>query len=158
MRLRRFELVIIGVTLAFACFIGGYFTGRSVSAVNITPVVTSQNDALPSAGAQAPSPAAVADEPGQSVTVAPGSNEQAEASGEPEPDKAGAPRSGDGRININSASRNELMDLPGIGSTLSERIVDYRNKNGPFLKIDDIMNVSGIGEKRFEAIRDKITV
>jgi len=67
-------------------------------------------------------------------------------------------RDAQGRININTASRSELMDLPGIGSSLSERIVDYRNANGPFRSIEEIRNVSGIGERRFEAIMDKITV
>jgi competence protein ComEA len=63
-----------------------------------------------------------------------------------------------GRININTASRSELMDLPGIGSSLSERIVDYRNTHGSFRTIEDLRRVSGIGEKRFEAIMNRITV
>jgi competence protein ComEA len=48
--------------------------------------------------------------------------------------------------------------LPGIGDTLAGRIIDYRVKNGPFKRIEDIKNVSGIGEKRYEAIEDMIKV
>lgn len=61
------------------------------------------------------------------------------------------------KININKATATELATLDGIGPSLSQRIVDYRNSNGPFKDISEIKNVSGIGEKRFEAIKDKIT-
>jgi len=158
MRLRRLELVIIAVTLAFACFIGGYFTGRSVSAVSISPTVSSQSDSLPSAGPETRYPAGGGQDSAAASPETPESALTPDAAVAKAPETVGAPRAGDGRININSASRSELMDLPGIGSTLSERIVEYRNKYGPFLKIEDIKNVTGIGDKRFEAIREKITV
>ena len=71
----------------------------------------------------------------------------------------GAPRGGDYRIiNINTASRAELTDLSGIGDVLAGRIVDYREQSGGFSKIEDIMKVSGIGEGRFAAIKDRIAV
>lgn len=64
-----------------------------------------------------------------------------------------------GKINLNTASARELMDgLNGIGVTLSARIIEYREQNGTFHSIEEIKNVSGIGEKIFERIRDKITV
>ena len=63
-----------------------------------------------------------------------------------------------GLININEASAKELMSLKGIGEVKAAAIVEYRRANGGFRKIEDIMNVKGIGEKTFEKIRDQITV
>ncbi|MGC9099977.1 MAG: helix-hairpin-helix domain-containing protein [Caldisericum sp.] len=63
-----------------------------------------------------------------------------------------------GKININSATKEELMTLPGIGEVKANAIIDYRTKHGPFKSIHDIVNVSGIGEKTFEKIKDLITV
>jgi len=62
------------------------------------------------------------------------------------------------KINLNQASLEELEKLPGIGEVLAQRIIDYRNQNGPFENIEDIKKVSGIGEKKFEAIKDLIRV
>jgi competence ComEA-like helix-hairpin-helix protein len=160
MRLRRLELVIIGVTLAFACFMGGYLAGRSWSAVNIAPMAPQHGESW-TAGAvvpvapSAPSPAEASQ--GDSAQ-APGAGAGTGAGAGSQVDAPVSSRDSEGRININLASRSELMDLPGIGSALSERIVNYRNTNGPFSRIEDLRNVSGIGEKRFEAIKDRITV
>jgi competence protein ComEA len=65
--------------------------------------------------------------------------------------------SGD-KVNINTAGVDELVALPGIGKAYAERIVEYRQKNGPFKRIEDILNVRGIGEKTFERIRDRLTL
>lgn len=61
-------------------------------------------------------------------------------------------------ININTASSLELETLPGIGPTNAGRIITYREENGPFLSIEDIINVSGIGPGTYERIKDLITV
>lgn len=63
-----------------------------------------------------------------------------------------------GKLNINLATAKQLAMLPGIGEGLAQRIVDYRQENGPFISIKDLINVSGIGEKRLEAISEYITV
>jgi comEA protein len=61
-------------------------------------------------------------------------------------------------ININVAPLEELIILPGIGFTTAQRIIDYRQQNGPFSKIEDIINVPGIGPGVYERIKNLITV
>ncbi len=61
-------------------------------------------------------------------------------------------------ININTATKSELENLEGIGDKKAQAIIDYREANGSFQSIEDIMNVTGIGEKIFLNIKDKITV
>lgn len=61
-------------------------------------------------------------------------------------------------VNINTAGLEELDSLPGIGPTTAQKIIDYRDANGPFSVIEDIQNVSGIGPATFENIKDLITV
>lgn len=58
------------------------------------------------------------------------------------------------RININTASASELDRLPGIGPALAERIIQYRQANGPFQRLEDLKKVSGIGDKIFEGLKD----
>lgn len=62
------------------------------------------------------------------------------------------------KVSINKGNLEELVTLDGIGESKAAAIIDYREKNGPFLKLEDLMNVSGIGEKAFENIKDKITL
>ena len=62
------------------------------------------------------------------------------------------------KININIATLEELIQLEGIGEVYAQRVIEFREKNGPFEKIDDIMKVKGIGEKIFEANKDRIIV
>ena len=62
------------------------------------------------------------------------------------------------RININTAPAKELETLPGIGKGLAQRIIEHRQKYGPFTKAEHVIMVRGISEHRFRAIRDQITV
>ncbi|MBN2515708.1 MAG: ComEA family DNA-binding protein [Deltaproteobacteria bacterium] len=62
------------------------------------------------------------------------------------------------KININAATVNELIKLDRIGPALAQRIIQYREENGPFQVPEDIMKVKGIGEKTFEANKDRITI
>jgi competence protein ComEA len=62
------------------------------------------------------------------------------------------------RININTASANELETLPGIGKSLAERIIEHRQKFGPFRRPEHLIIVRGVSDKRFRALRDLITV
>ena len=61
-------------------------------------------------------------------------------------------------VNINTASVTELQELPGVGAKTAARIVDYRTKKGPFRKIEELMNVQGVGEKSFLKLRSQLTV
>ncbi|MBS5480102.1 MAG: helix-hairpin-helix domain-containing protein [Clostridiales bacterium] len=84
-----------------------------------------------------------------------------ETSVQPAPESASSaqpPSAAGEKISINTANRETLMTLDGIGETLAQRIIDYREIYGDFASVDDLLNVQGIGEKRLAAIRDKITV
>ena len=61
------------------------------------------------------------------------------------------------RVNINTASASELDALPGIGPVLAQRIVEYREANGPFASVDGLLEVKGLGPGILEAIRPQIT-
>ncbi len=62
------------------------------------------------------------------------------------------------RVNINTATLADLDKLPKVGPATAQRIIDYRTKNGPFKKIEDLKNVSGIGDVTFEGLKDLVAV
>lgn len=61
-------------------------------------------------------------------------------------------------ININTADKEQLEEIPGVGPVTAERIIDYREENGYFKSIEELKNIKGIGEKTFENMKDKVTV
>ena len=63
-----------------------------------------------------------------------------------------------GKIDLNKASVEDLLQLKGIGKTYAERIVEYRNEKGPFKKIEEIMMVKGIGQRTFDNIKDQLVI
>ena len=61
-------------------------------------------------------------------------------------------------VNVNTASAADFENLPGVGPKLASRIIEYRQKNGPFKKVEDLMNVRGLGEKNFLKLKAQLTV
>jgi len=142
--LSRAEKAAICLTLLFLAFTAGYFVGKSTASTVIT-----------FAGPEAPQLAAP-----DSAPASPDSTQPSLSGAKPlalpgNSDSTEAPSGG--RVNINTATKEELETLPGIGPALAQRIIDYRQQHGPFETPADIMDVSGIGEKKFNAIRDMIT-
>jgi len=62
------------------------------------------------------------------------------------------------QIDINKATAVELTAIPGVGTVIAERIVDFRDKQGPFLRVEDLLKIRGIGEKSFQKIRPHVKV
>jgi len=63
-----------------------------------------------------------------------------------------------GLINVNTATATELEELPGVGEVIAQAIIDYRTENGPFTSVDQLLDVSGIGDATLENLRDLVTV
>lgn len=115
------------MTLLFAGFTLGFFTARSISRAPVTVSVPAQMQTIPAQPETEPS---AAEETSPPVTFP---------------------------ININLADKQQFMALPGIGETLADRIVAWREEHGSFSQITDLMMVEGIGEKRMEQILDLVT-
>ena len=64
----------------------------------------------------------------------------------------------DGVIDLNNATKSQLMELPGIGEVIAQRIIEYRQEQSPFAAIEDLLNVKGIGEKKLEQIKPFVRV
>jgi competence protein ComEA len=73
------------------------------------------------------------------------------------PQESARPAAGP-QVNLNTATQAELEKLPGVGPSLASRILEYRTKNGGFKKIEELMNVKGVGEKSFLKLKPQITV
>lgn len=71
---------------------------------------------------------------------------------------AGKEKPGAAAVNINTATAAELQKLPGVGPATATRIIEYRQKNGGFKKVEDLMNIRGIGEKSFLKLKPLITI
>ncbi len=98
-------------------------------------------------------PAVPADAHGGAALVAP----DAQAQSKPAARSSAKPAT-TGIVNINTASAAEFEALPGIGAKTAQRIVEYRQKNGPFKKVEELMNVRGIGEKNFLKLKPQLSV
>ncbi len=91
------------------------------------------------------------------LTLAVAVSAQAPVQSQP-PRAASRPDTAPTVVNLNTATVAQLQELPGIGPRAAGRIIQYRDKNGPFKKIEELMNVQGIGEKTFLKLKPQLTV
>ena len=154
--------VLAALVLLFSGFTGGFFLGRNtrVQAIQTTKtvvrevpgetVVVMQEILVTLPPETMPPEETVPSRSGAVTSEKP--RETTPKSTKPAEKKVSYP------VNINTASRRELEALPGIGEVLAQRIIDYRNANGPFHSVDDLVKVKGIGEKTLEKIKPYATV
>ena len=74
------------------------------------------------------------------------------------PRRPAGPGGGGGPVNLNTATVTELQTLPGIGAVLAQRIVEYRDRHGGFRAVTDLRQVEGIGDAKFQQLKDRVTV
>ena len=120
--------ILVILTLVFVAFTVGFHAGKNSSPESITVSI-----------------------PESMLTVPPETTE-------PVPEESTAEFIIHFPIDINTAGLEELSELPGIGPVLGQRILDYREENGKFTLVEELLNVKGIGQKRFEEILDLITI
>lgn len=173
----RLQWVVAGLVLLVAGISGWWFGGEPVEPppVQVSPGSEPASITVHVAGAVVgpglvviPSGSRVAD----AVAAAGGLLEDAEPSGlnlaAPVVDGQqivvrtvgafGPPLVDDGRVRLNSATATDLEAIAGVGPVLAERIVAYRERNGPFTEVEDLLDVAGIGESKLEAMRDQVIV
>ena len=177
MKLSIIEWCILAMTGLFLAFTIGYFAGSNHNAVistsGSTVQITFSEDASSENTAET---STIAEQSSADTDVQAEASVEliidtvmtAEGAEETEPDTADSTAAdtesslevqyNSDLININTASSEELEELPGIGETLALRIIAYREEHGPFQAIEDISNVSGIGDGKLAAIQDYITV
>ena len=150
MKISRLEFVLLLLTAACLAFFAGWFLGGQSAPGTVQ--IAAQHSPEPTVASSPPAsqmPPAASPEPEE--TGAAVSEAQLPA---PSRSASEAP----GLVNINTAGSEELQTLPGIGEKRAEAIIAYREDNGPFRIVEEITNVSGIGEGILSRIIDYITV
>lgn len=125
--MKKPQWILIGITGAFLCLVLGIFVGRNLTNNYISVGNLGNSNA----------------EVGSTVD----SNDNNEELNQSDSENK------DGRININTATAEQLTLLPGIGDVIAQRIIDYRTTSGPFRSVDDLLNISGIGEAKLAQIK-----
>jgi competence protein ComEA len=132
---------------------GGASPGADLQHINLArSVVDGEQIYVPRPGESVPAP------PGQGSGAAPGALGGASRGGSGGSAAGSGAGSGGAPLNLNAADAAALDDLPGIGPVLAQRIVDWRTEHGRFTSVDELGEVSGIGEKLLSQIRPKVTV
>ena len=139
MRAKKVKYASLILTGMFVLVLIGFFLGRAYSETAIYMQAPEQDDADETVRS------------GITVIHAP----EQDAADDPQPSGSETEQE---QVNINTADSQQLQQLNGIGPALAERIIAYRNENGPFQSIEQIQNVSGIGPKKFEKIQSSIKV
>ena len=149
--------LLLLITALFSSFLIGVFIGRATgeSNVKLSHYEQAAQDVAITETTN------ITEATTETTTVAEMTETYAETEPEAEPSVApetNASSDSRGKININNASAEDLMLLPGIGEVLAQRILDYRDENGSFGSISELINIRGIGEKTLNKISDYITV
>lgn len=137
---------LTALVLLFGGFTSGFFLGRNtrVAAIQTTKTVYETVPVL------FQPPATAATEPAVPTETLP--PQPTEPTDQPQKSQTVFP------VNVNTADLTQLMELPGIGEVIGQRIIDYRSAHGPFQSLDELINVKGIGEKRLADLKPYATI